>query len=57
MDRSLKGLMKINRGRFFNLPYINPPSNPDIPDIPDNPTSSEYTISDFVENAINNNAQ
>lgn len=54
MDRSLKRLMRINRGRFFNLPYINPPSNPDIPDNPDNPPSSGYTLSDFGENAINN---
>ena len=30
MDRSLKRLMIINRGRFFNLPYINPPSIPEI---------------------------
>ena len=48
MDKSLKRLMRINRGRFFNLPYINPPSNPD------NPPSSGYTLSDFGENAINN---
>ena len=54
LDRSLKRLIMINRGRFFNLPYINPPSNPDIPDIPDNTPSSGYTLSDFGENAINN---
>ena len=53
MDRSLKGLMRINRGRFFNLPHINQPSNPDIPD---NPTSSSYTLADFGENAINNHS-
>lgn len=57
MDRSLRKLMMINRGRFFNLPYINPPNNtdnPDNPDTPDIPTSSGYTLSDFGENAINN---
>ena len=58
MDRSLKRLMRINRGRFFSLPHINPPNNPDSPqsnpDNPDNPTSSGYTLSDFGENAINN---
>ena len=53
--------MRINRGRFFNLPHINPPSipdEPDEPDIPDEPTNptnpSEYTLADFGENAINN---
>ena len=54
MDRSLKRLMRINRGRFFSPPHINPPSIPDIPDNPDNPTSSGYTLADFGENAINN---
>ena len=53
MDRSLKGLMRINRGRFFNLPHINKPSNHNIPN---NPTSSGYTLVDFGENAINNHA-
>ena len=47
-NRSLFKLLRINRGRFFNLPSINPPSNPD------NTPSSGYTISDFGENAINN---
>ena len=50
MDRSLKGLMRINRGRFFSLPHINPPSTPD------NPTSSSYTLADFGENAISNHS-
>lgn len=51
MDRSLKGLMRINRGRFFNLPHINQPSNPNNPYNPYNPS---YTLADFGENAINN---
>lgn len=47
--------MRINRGRFFNLPHINPPSNTDIPNNPDIPTNpSGYTLADFGENAINN---
>ena len=54
MDRSLKGLMRINRGRFFNInlpttpPYV-PPINPPI-----NPTG--YVLADFGENAINNHS-
>ena len=38
----------INRGRFLNIlpPSSNTPTNP-----------LGYTISDFIENAINNNAQ
>ena len=43
--------MRINRGRFFSLPNINIPSNPDNTD---NPTSPGYTLADFGENAINN---
>ena len=60
MDRSLKGLMRINRGRFFNLPpidIINPPAptTPDvIPVAGPNPDTSTYTLSDFGENVINN---
>ena len=50
MDRSLKGLMRINRGRFFNLPpidIINPPAidiiNPPAIDIinPPSPTAPD----------------
>ena len=55
MDMSLRKLMRINRGRFFNPPNNpNNPNNPDNPDNPDNPTSSGYTLADFGENAINN---
>ena len=57
MDMSLRKLMRVNRGRFFSLPYINPPTNPDDPDNPDNPdspTSPGYALADFGENAINN---
>jgi hypothetical protein len=62
MDKSLKGLMRINRFKYFkhidtNLVIVQP--NPVIttPSIPNNTTtSSTYKSSDFGENVINNHS-
>lgn len=61
MDRSLKRLLKLNRGRFFNLPSIdpiNPPQPPigggGIPTTGPTPDTTSYILSDFGENVINN---
>jgi len=56
-DRSLKGLMRINRGRFRNIfptpPYVPPntPTNPPM-NIPSG-SSIAYTSSNFGNNVIN----
>ena len=52
MDRGLKKLMRINRGRFFKTSINSPIIPPYVPPIP--PTGVVYTASDFGENVINN---
>lgn len=59
MDRSLKGLMMINRGMFLNLPHIIPTDIPDIPEI-DNSNWDIYRGFGCIDvqaaiNYINNN--
>lgn len=61
MDASLHRLLKLNRGRFFNLlpiDIINPSQPPvggdDTPTTGPTPDTNTYTLSDFGENVINN---